>query len=148
MEKTRAKEDLAEPEVKVVKVEGKKKKDTGPREPTPEELRKAIMKTYREVGGEPDSSMGLIAMLTFVEKTLESAMIKLDSLPVDLVQRAEKQKNKERREDKRREKVAEQKAAQERKTQKVLARSTQPVKKRVGKPCCGRPDRRSSRRRR
>ena len=67
-------------------------------------------------------------------KTLESAMIKLDSLPVDLVQRAEKQKNKERREDKRREKVAEQKAAQERKTQKVLARSTQPVKKRVGKP--------------
>ena len=47
MEKTRAKEDLAEPEVKVVKVESKKKKDTGPREPTPEELKKAIMKTCR-----------------------------------------------------------------------------------------------------
>jgi hypothetical protein len=47
VEKTRAKEDLAEPEVKVVKVEGKKKKDTGPREPTPEELKKAIMKTCR-----------------------------------------------------------------------------------------------------
>ena len=45
-----------------------------------------------------------------------------------------KAKEHERSEENRREKVAEQKAAQERKTQKVLARSTQPVKKRVGKP--------------
>eukprot|EP01043_Picozoa_sp_COSAG02_P031691 COSAG02_NODE_2081_length_9898_cov_45.797539_1_plen_504_part_10 len=134
VERTRAKEDLAEPEVKTVKVEGKKKKPTGPREPTPEELKKAIMKTYKAVGEEPDSSMDPISMLTFVEKKLEWALIKLESLPEDLVSRATKQKNKERREETRREKVAEQKAAQERKTQLVLARSTQPVKKRVGKP--------------
>jgi hypothetical protein len=78
--------------------------------------------------------MDPVSMLTFVEKKLEWALIKLESLPEDLVSRATKQKNKERREENRREKVAEQKAAQERKTQKVLARSTQPVKKRVGKP--------------
>lgn len=134
VEKTRAKEDLAEPGTKSVKVGSKAKKSAGPREPTPDELKKAIMKTYKSVGQEPDSSMDPISMLTFVEKKLEWALIKLESLPEDLVSRATKQKNKERREENRREKVAEQKAAQERKTQKVLARSTQPVKKRVGKP--------------
>lgn len=133
VEKTRAKEDLAEPEVKPVKID-KNKKPTGPQEPTAEELKKAIMKAYKAVGDEPDSSMDPVSMLTFVEKKLEWALIKLESLPEDLVSRATKQKNKERREENRREKVAEQKAAQERKTQKVLARSTQPVKKRVGKP--------------
>lgn len=73
VEKARARDDLAEPVKKEMKIQPGakgKKLDNGPREPTPEELKKAIMKTYKEVGGEPDSSMDPISMLTFVEKTL------------------------------------------------------------------------------
>jgi hypothetical protein len=81
VEKARARDDLAEPVKKEVKLApGKGKKlENGPHEPTSEKLKKAIIKTYKQVGGEPDSSIDPISMLTFVEKTLEAATIKLVS---------------------------------------------------------------------
>lgn len=130
MERSRDDEEQP-PKVKVGKPG---KKDTGPREPTPAELKKAIERAYANVGFVVDISVTPISMLTKIEQELEKAMIRMAELDPELKQKAEKQKNKERRERMRAEKVAILKAEQERKTQKVLARSTQPVKKRVGKP--------------
>jgi hypothetical protein len=113
---------------------GKKGKGAGPPEPSAAELKAAIARTFEKVGGERGVANDPIQMLTRIEKELDLAFKKMAVLPAELVKDAEKMKNKERREEKRREKVAEQKADQERRTQRVLQRSTQPVKKRVGKP--------------
>jgi hypothetical protein len=61
-------------------------------------------------------------------------MRKMEELPTELLKEAERAKNHEKREIKRAKKLAEQKQEQDVRTQRVLERSTQPVKKRVGKP--------------
>ena len=116
------------------KLAGKKGKEVVAQEPSAEVLKAAIGRTFEKVGGVLDMSVNPIQMLTKIEQELEIATQKLAVLPPELVKDAEKMKNKERREEKRREMVAKQKADQERRTQRVLQRSTQPVKKRVGKP--------------
>lgn len=104
--------------------------------PSVEAVDYAIRETYRALQFDADEAKSAdpIQMLTNIEKLLETCMRKMEELPTELLKEAERAKNHEKREIKRAKKLAEQKQEQDVRTQRVLERSTQPVKKRVGKP--------------
>ena len=84
--------------------------------------------------------MGILQMLKQVESKLEEHLSVVETMPVEELERMEKEKEKERRTRLREEKMAVFRKQQELRIQKSLERSQAPVKKKLGKPMMYRSD--------
>eukprot|EP00992_Anisonema_acinus_P011007 TRINITY_DN7056_c0_g1_i1.p1 TRINITY_DN7056_c0_g1~~TRINITY_DN7056_c0_g1_i1.p1 ORF type:complete len:544 (+),score=271.95 TRINITY_DN7056_c0_g1_i1:130-1761(+) len=84
--------------------------------------------------GDNDANINTLGMLTKIETKLEELRTQIVQLPHDFVSGAMKQRDKERRQRTRQKHLDEQKLSREERSQKALARSQAPVKKKVGKP--------------
>eukprot|EP00670_Eutreptiella_braarudii_P001998 CAMPEP_0174293706 /NCGR_PEP_ID=MMETSP0809-20121228/39456_1 /TAXON_ID=73025 ORGANISM="Eutreptiella gymnastica-like, Strain CCMP1594" /NCGR_SAMPLE_ID=MMETSP0809 /ASSEMBLY_ACC=CAM_ASM_000658 /LENGTH=544 /DNA_ID=CAMNT_0015394691 /DNA_START=85 /DNA_END=1719 /DNA_ORIENTATION=- len=84
--------------------------------------------------GDNDANINTLGMLTKIETKLEELRNQISHLPNDFKLMAMKQRDKERRQKARQKLLDEQRLLREERSQKALARSQAPVKKKVGKP--------------
>jgi hypothetical protein len=97
-------------------------------------LNKRVSEVYERCGFEADSSLGTLMMLANIEARLEEHLSAMEKMPQDEVDKAEKEREKERRQRVRTEKMAAQKKQQEDRINKSIERSKAPVQKKTGKP--------------
>ena len=81
--------------------------------------------------GDNEANISTLQMLTNIENRLEELFETIESMPPDLVEAAEKAKEKERRMRLREEKLAAQRAHQEERVRKALERAKADPKKKV-----------------
>ena len=105
-----------------------------------DELHRKVTEVYVASGFEQDASMGILQMLKQVESKLEEHLSVVETMPVEELERMEKEKEKECRTRLREEKMAVFRKQQELRIQKSLERSQAPVKKKLGKPMMYRSD--------
>ena len=89
---------------------------------------------YEKCGIGDDSSSGTLMMLANIEQKLEENLASIERMPPEEVDKAEKDREKDRRARVRGEKLAAQKKAQEDRINKSIERSKAPVQKKTGKP--------------
>jgi hypothetical protein len=89
---------------------------------------------YEKCGIGDDSSSGTLMMLANIEQKLEENLAAIERMPPEEVDKAEKDREKDRRARVRGEKLAAQKKAQEDRINKSIERSKAPVQKKTGKP--------------
>ncbi len=98
------------------------------------ELSARVAAVYGRLSFEPDSSLSTLMMLTNMEARLEEHLAAVAMLPPEEVERAEKDKERERRLRLRGEKLAAARQLQEERVAKSIARSKAPVHRATGKP--------------
>ena len=103
-------------------------------EQTLEELNRKVAEVYRAIFAEADHSLGTLQMLTNIEARLEDLLTIILGMPPEVVEAAEKQKEKERRQRVRELKQEQMARAQEERIQRSIRRAQEPVKRRTGKP--------------
>ena len=97
-------------------------------------LHKRVAEVYEKCGIGDDSSSGTLMMLANIEQKLEENLAAIERMPPEEVDKAEKDREKDRRARVRGEKLAAQKKAQEDRINKSIERSKAPVQKKTGKP--------------
>jgi hypothetical protein len=97
-------------------------------------LHKRVAEVYERCGIGDDATSGTLMMLANIEQKLEENLAAIERMPTEEVERAEKEREKERRLRVRTEKMAAQKKAQEDRINKSIERSKAPVQKKTGKP--------------
>lgn len=95
------------------------------------QLNKKVEEVYKKCIGENDSNLDVLQMLTSLENRLNGLFEKIELLPPDKVELAEKAKEKERRQRLREEKLDLQKKQQEERVQRAIERAKAPVVKKV-----------------
>eukprot|EP00296_Roombia_truncata_P000037 JP435695.1.p1 GENE.JP435695.1~~JP435695.1.p1 ORF type:complete len:574 (+),score=184.33 JP435695.1:142-1722(+) len=98
------------------------------------ELHEKVGEVYERCGFENDAAMDTLQMLANIESRLEEYLSRIDGMPEQYVEEAEKLKEKERRSRVREEKLEQQQLQQQEKINRSLARSQAPVVKKTGKP--------------
>lgn len=94
-----------------------------------------VLEIFKASGfGDNDANINTLGMLTKIETKLEELRNQIVGLPHDFVSMTVKQQEKERRQKARQKLLDEQRLQREERSQKALARSQAPVKKKVGKP--------------
>nr|CAB3228545.1 coiled-coil domain-containing protein 37 [Phallusia mammillata] len=102
-------------------------------EKTLRQLNKKVEEVYRGCIGDNEANISTLQMLTTIENKLEELFESIEVMPPELVEAAEKAKEKERRMRLREEKLATQRAHQEERVRKALERAKADPKKKVGK---------------
>jgi len=97
-------------------------------------LHKRVAEVYERCGIGDDSTSGTLMMLANIEHKLEENLAAIERMPPEEVEKAEKEREKDRRSRVRTEKMAFQKKAQEDRINKSIQRSKAPVQKKTGKP--------------
>jgi len=95
------------------------------------QLNKKVEEVYKKCIGENDSNLDVLQMLTSLENRLNGLFERIELLPPDKVELAEKAKEKERRQRLREEKLDLQKKQQEERVQRAIERAKAPVIKKV-----------------
>ena len=98
-----------------------------------EELKLKVEKVYTSCIGSNEANISTLQMLTNIENRLEDLFQKIEQMPPDKVEEAEKSKEKERRMKQREERIVEQKKSQEERMRKALERARAEPKKYVNK---------------
>ncbi|XP_076807264.1 cilia- and flagella-associated protein 100-like [Clavelina lepadiformis] len=96
-------------------------------------LNKKVEEVYRGCIGDNEANINTLQMLTTIENKLEDLFESIEVMPPELVDAAEKAKEKERRMRLREEKLAAQRAHQEERVRKALERAKADPKKKAGK---------------
>jgi len=96
-------------------------------------LNEKVKEVYRRCGFDADSSPSTLSMLTELEARLEDLLMAIEAMPEDIVNRAEKDKEKERRERVRLERISQQQQQYEERMKKSMERSMQAPRKRKGR---------------
>nr|XP_002131495.1 cilia- and flagella-associated protein 100 [Ciona intestinalis] len=96
-------------------------------------LDKKVEEVYRGCIGDNEANISTLQMLTTIENKLEDLFENIEVMPPELVEAAEKAKEKERRMRLREEKLAAQRAHQEERVRKALERAKADPKKKAGK---------------
>jgi hypothetical protein len=97
-------------------------------------LGRRVAEVYDRLPFEPDSSLSTLMMLTNMEARLEEYLAVVAGMPPEEVERAEKDKERERRLRLRGEKLAAQRRLQEERIAKSIERSKAPVHRAAGRP--------------
>ena len=97
-------------------------------------LHKRVAEVYERCGIGDDATSGTLMMLANIEQKLEENLAAIERMPPEEVEKAEKEREKDRRARVRTEKMAAQKKAQEDRINKSIERSKAPVQKKTGKP--------------
>ncbi|KAK9824216.1 hypothetical protein WJX72_008592 [[Myrmecia] bisecta] len=101
---------------------------------TLDQLASKIAEVYERCGFDRDASMSTLQMLTNIETKLEEYLSVTDLMPAELVEAAEKAREKERRSVAREDKILQQKSEHEARVKRALERAAAPVFKKTGKP--------------
>mmetsp|Transcript_165 Transcript_165/g.437 ORF Transcript_165/g.437 Transcript_165/m.437 type:complete len:548 (-) Transcript_165:797-2440(-) len=130
--------------VKIGVEEGKKKllmqrmaatKDARNQEELLHNINSKVLEIFKATGfGDNDANINTLGMLTKIETKLEELRNQIVGLPHEFVLMTMKAQEKERRQKARQKLLDEQRLQREERSQKALARSQAPVKKKVGKP--------------
>uniref|UniRef100_H2ZEG4 DUF4200 domain-containing protein n=1 Tax=Ciona savignyi TaxID=51511 RepID=H2ZEG4_CIOSA len=102
-------------------------------EKTLKQLNKKVEEVYRACIGDNEANISTLQMLTTIENKLEDLFENIEVMPPELVEAAEKAKEKERRMRLREEKLAAQRAHQEERVRNALERVKADPKKKAGK---------------
>lgn len=97
------------------------------------QLHRKVEEVFRACIGENEANISTLQMLTTIENKLEELFENIEVMPPELVEAAEKAKEKERRMRLREEKLAAQRAHQEERVRKALERAKADPKKKGGK---------------
>jgi hypothetical protein len=98
-----------------------------------QELRKKVGGVYKNCIGENEANLDTLQMLTNIENKLEELFQRIEQMPAEKVEEAEKAKEKERRMKQRNERIEEQKKNQEERIRKALERARAEPKKPLGR---------------
>ncbi|KXZ43883.1 hypothetical protein GPECTOR_78g71 [Gonium pectorale] len=93
-----------------------------------------VREVYVRCGFDADASISTLQMLTNIEMKLEEYLTSVEAMPVEFVDGAEKQREKERRKVARDEKLSAQHREHEARMARALERAAAPVFKKSGKP--------------
>lgn len=98
-----------------------------------QELRKKVNTVYKNCIGDNEANLDTLQMLTNIENKLEELFQRIEQMPAEKVEEAEKAKEKERRMKQRNERIEEQKKNQEERIRKALERARAEPKKPLGR---------------
>merc|ERR1712070_1200991 len=125
---------MEEDKARMLHLKASKNSGVQEQEQTLRELSLKVSDVYQKVGFEVDPNLGTLQMLTNIESKLEELLTTIGQMDPTVVERLEKDKQKQRRTRQMEQTLLAAQREQEERNLRSLRRSQEPVKKRTGKP--------------
>lgn len=134
IEQLKASISMEEDKARMLHLKASKNSGVQEQEQTLRELSLKVSDVYQKVGFEVDPNLGTLQMLTNIESKLEELLTTIGQMDPAVVERLEKDKQKQRRTRQMEQTLLAAQREQEERNLRSLRRSQEPVKKRTGKP--------------